>query len=399
MTRTANKNFGETKIKVRSWRIGSTLTLLELAMCIIVGSLVSCGQKRCPAADDGAGTGYSYSHLLRQSHHEGYCEVEVMNPWKEGAVLHKYFLIKRADSAAVRIPNSDGDVVYTPVNKAIVGPSSICQLLVWLNSVNKVVGVCDADYINIPEIQARIESDAVANCGSSMQPSMEIMAKARPQAILLSSFENSSYQQLKRLGAPVIECVEYMETSALARAEWMKFYGQLFGKEKEADKLFNEVRNRYNATKAMAHKSKSRPKVLTERVTSGTWYCPGGRSTMASLLSDANAQYAFDQDTHSGSLPMAPEAVISKNSDADFWLFVYSGDKPLSKGQLLGEYHGYSQIKAFRTGNIFQCNNLKSRYFDEVSFRPDYLLADFVRMFHPELNSKSGNMKLRYYSK
>lgn len=385
-------------IRAFSWRANIALSLFCLSLFCSLICLTSCGQRK-GMGNSGAGQGYEYSHLLRQSLHDGYCEVTVMNPWKEGAVLHKYYLVKRADSASVRTLPSDGDVVYTPVNKAVVAPSSICQLLLWLGGGNVIGGVCDAAYINIPELQKRIGRGVVADCGNSMQPSVEILANVHPQALFFSSFENNSFQQLKRLGVPVIECVEYMETSALARAEWMKFYGQLTGREKEAEKLFNEVERNYNSIKTLAHKARLCPKVLTERVTGGTWYCPGGKSTVASLLADANTQYACASDNHSGSLPLAPEAVVAKNMDADFWIFVYSGDKPLTKDQLIGEYHGYPRIKAFQSGNIFQCNNLKSRYFDEVSFRPDYLLADYVCMFHPELAKTSGYTKLRYYNK
>ena len=45
----------------------------------------------------------------------------------------------------------------------------------------------------------------------------------------------------KELDIPIIECADYMETSALGRAEWMRFYGLLFGVAPQADSLFAEV--------------------------------------------------------------------------------------------------------------------------------------------------------------
>ena len=41
-----------------------------------------------------------------------------------------------------------------------------------------------------------------------------------------------------KLNIPIIECADYMETSALGRAEWMRFYGLLFGEAQKADSLF-----------------------------------------------------------------------------------------------------------------------------------------------------------------
>ena len=69
-----------------------------------------------------------------------------------------------------------------------------------------------------------------------MKPDIERIIDLRADAILLSPFENSGgYGRLEQIGVPIIECADYMETSALGRAEWMKFYGLLYGKEHEAD--------------------------------------------------------------------------------------------------------------------------------------------------------------------
>ena len=37
----------------------------------------------------------------------------------------------------------------------------------------------------------------------------------------------------------------------------------------------------------MAHQLNSKNEIFTERLMSGTWYCPGGTSTIAQLIKDA----------------------------------------------------------------------------------------------------------------
>ena len=55
-----------------------------------------------------------------------------------------------------------------------------------------------------------------------MKPDIERIIDLRADAILLSPFENSGgYGRLEQIGVPIIECADYMETSALGRAEWM----------------------------------------------------------------------------------------------------------------------------------------------------------------------------------
>ena len=56
-----------------------------------------------------------------------------------------------------------------------------------------------------------------------MNPDMERIIDLHPDAILLSPFENSGgYGRIEKLDIPIIECADYMETSALGRAEWMR---------------------------------------------------------------------------------------------------------------------------------------------------------------------------------
>ena len=364
--------------------------LFFISFLSIAVSLSSCGNKSGVGASSSGDTiRYRYATLLTRIAHDRYDEIIINDPWKKGHVLHKYCLVKRADSAQVENLPVGSDVVYLPVNRAVVATAPLCQLMLWLQAPTVIKGVCDAEYVNIAELQKLIAQGTITSCGSSMAPSLEQMAVLHPQALFMSSYENGSFSMLKRLKAPVIECVEYMEPNALARAEWMRFYGLLIGKERQADSLFTQVEKSYKNLVALAAKAKQRPMVLTERVTGGTWYCPGGASSMATLLSDANARYVFAHDTHSGSLSLAPEAVVAAAHDADVWLFTYLGPRPLSKQQLLAEYHGYANIKAFRNAKIYQCSSERSTYFNEVSFHPDFLLADMIKIFHPDMISHS----------
>lgn len=391
----SSKGRSSVSSKGRSFAFGKNLfsslgicCLFFISFLSIAVSLSSCGNKSGVGVSSSGDTiRYRYATLLTRIAHDRYDEIIINDPWKKGHVLHKYCLVKRADSAQVGNLPVGSDVVYLPVNRAVVATAPLCQLMLWLQAPTVIKGVCDAEYVNIAELQKLIAQGTITSCGSSMAPSLEQMAVLHPQALFMSSYENGSFSMLKRLKAPVIECVEYMEPNALARAEWMRFYGLLIGKERQADSLFTQVEKSYKNLVALAAKAKQRPMVLTERVTGGTWYCPGGASSMATLLSDANASYVFAHDTHSGSLSLAPEAVVAAAHDADVWLFTYLGPRPLSKQQLLAEYHGYANIKAFRNAKIYQCSSERSTYFNEVSFHPDFLLADMIKIFHPDIIS------------
>ena len=343
-------------------------------------SLSSCqGGQQFAAWDEGDTIRLKYAQLLTMVEHEGFTEVNVGNPWKKGTVLHQYILIpkgKKGDETAemlmkgrngsqdvagasqamaeshgaagshalagsLGLTGPDGcraDIVRTPICSSAVFTSPHCQLLYELGCQNAIRGVCDSKYILIEDIQKRLGMPEVASsasgsckssasstsaslpivdCGSGMQPDVEKIIAIHPEALLISPFENSGgYGKLDNLNIPIIETADYMETSPLGRAEWIKFYGLLYGADK-ADSLFAAIEKEYLALKTQAAKLPKGLSVLTERKMGSVWYSPGGKSTIGILLKDANARYIFADDEHSGSLSLSPEQVIDRGREVD----------------------------------------------------------------------------------
>lgn len=341
-----------------------------------------------------------------------YAEAIIANPWKAGTMLHRYILIPKGEEgdktvAMLAKRRSTGarcttDTVRTPVESNLVFTAPHCQLLTELGCQNAITGVCDKDYINIPDIKSRAQADAkvahpIMDCGSSMQPDIERIIALHPEALLISPFENSGgYGKLDKLRIPVIETADYMETSPLGRAEWIKLYGLLLGSLK-ADSLFSAIEKEYLQLKAEAAKLPLGLSILTERKTGNVWYVPGGKSTMGILLRDAHARYIFADDTHSGSLSMSPEQIIAKGNQVDVWAFKYFGGNALIKQDLLAEYQGYQALKAFQTGTVYETDTSCEPYFELTSFHPEILLREFIVLSHPEAGDKFG--KLRFYKK
>ena len=399
-----------------------------------------------------------------------YAEAIVANPWKVGTLLHRYILIPKGEEgdktvAMLAKRRSMGarcttDTVRTPVERSAVFIAPHCQLMYELGCQQAIRGVCDLNYINIPDVRKRAASagkassgnasaqNSIVDCGSSMAPDIERIIALKPEAILVSPFENSGgYGKLDKLHIPLIEAADYMESSPLGRAEWMKFYGMLFGRAKNisttaagkaseaavgkaseatagkaseatagkaseaaagkaseatlpascelrADSLFAQIEKEYLKLKAEAGKLPKGLSILTERKTGNVWYVPGGQSTIGILLKDANARYIFSDDKHSGSLPMSPEQILAKGSQVDVWAFKYFGGAPLSQAQLLQEYDGYKALAAFNRGNIYQVDTSTVPYFELTSFHPELLLREFIILAH---GSQFG--KLRFYKK
>lgn len=389
---------------------------------LVVLLVVACQGSKTASGEGGDTLQMKYAELLTiVKHNDGaYTEAIIENPWKKGTTLHKYILVpkgKEGDETVARLKDdirenatlqmgSHCDIVRTPLESNVVFTAPHCQLMYELGCKNAITGVCDKDYINIPDIKERVKlSDGKAStsdtdkviidCGSSMQPDIERIIALKPEGLFISPFENSGgYGKLDKLHIPIIETADYMETSPLGRAEWMKFYGLLFKSEERSDSLFSSIEKEYLALKAEAAKLPQGLSILTERKMGSVWYVPGGKSTMGILLKDANAKYIFADDTHSGSLAYGPERILSKGTQIDVWAFKYFGGKALSKNDLLAEYEGYKVLKAFNSNSIYQVDTSTQPYFELTSFHPEILLREFIILAHPKATQFG---KLRFY--
>lgn len=368
-----------------------------MGQCLIAGALLflfSCGNRQRHQTYSGAGDTLRlrYSTLLTIVRYDDYTKVDVADPWHKGELLHTYILTRNATAA--HLP--EGTVVKVPLQRAAVFTGPHCKLLEYLGASDKIAGVTDRQYIVIPEIQQRLKAGKIEDFGSSLSPEVEKIVDAHCDALIVSPFENTdSYGRLSKTNIPIIEAADYMEPSPLARAEWMKFFGLLFGRSQQADSLFEAVEQNYLKLKQQAAALPLGKSVLTERKTGATWYTPGGRSTIATIIRDAHGGYAFASDNHTGSLPLSAEQIIDKAGDCDVWAFKVDGQKLLSREDLLSEYFGYRQLKAFREGEIYECLSSQVPFFEESAFHPDYLLREMMLLLHPG----KINGTLRYYTK
>lgn len=322
-----------------------------------------------------------------------YAVATLRNPWDTLQTLHTYVLVPADKPLPDSLPA--GSVVRTPLARSLVYSSVHCGLLADLGVQGAIGGVCDLRYIHLPQVLERHRKGEIVDCGNGMNPDIERVIQLHPDAILLSPFQDSNgYGRIGRLGIPIVECADYLETSALGRAEWMRFYGRLFGVAGRADSLFAAVEERYQQLKARAARSSVSLSVFGDLKYGSVWYVPGGRSPMGQLYADACGRYVFADQPTSGSVPMTFEAVLDKAREADVWLIKYNREQDLTYESLKDEYAGYAEFKAFGRRGIYGCNTARVNFYEETPFHPDYLLSDLIQILHPGLGSSEG---LRYF--
>ena len=368
-----------------------------LTFWVTVLLLSACGGKSSTASGSAQGDTIPlhYSSNLSLIDYEDCIVAQLRNPWDTAKILHTYVLVDKKQPLPQELPQ--GTLVRTPLSKAVIYSSVHCSLLKDFGALNSIGGVCDLKYIKLPEIEEGCRKGTIADVGDGMNPNIEKIIDLHPDAILLSPFENSGgYGRVEKLNVPIIECADYMETSSLGRAEWMRFYGLLFGKKTEADAMFAAVERNYKDLQELVKPISFAPSVMCDLKTSSTWYTPGGNSTIAKLYSDAGANYIFREDTHSGSLPYPFEVIFEKGQQTDFWLIRYNQPIDKTYKELEKEFAPYAGFRAFKERNIYGCNTNRVPFYEETPFHPDWLLKDLIKIFHPSLLE---GYELRYYKK
>ena len=84
------------------------------------------------------------------------------------------------------------------------------------------------------------------------------------------------------LNTKVVPVTEYLEVHPLGRAEWLRFFGVLFGVERKADSLYSTIAERY--TRVVVADTSNRPTVVFGSYWQGQWFVPSGNSYMARLI-------------------------------------------------------------------------------------------------------------------
>ena len=320
--------------------------------------------------------------LIAIAHEDGYTKVDITDPWNQGRVLHTYLLVPSDKELPAKLPK--GTVVRTPVKNVLVYSSVHSSVLRELGAGDAVRGVCDAQYFNDSIIAEGLKNGTITDCGNSMQPTVEKVIEMKPDAILLSPYQDATYGQITKLDVPIIECADYMEYTPLGRAEWIKFYGELVGKPELADSIYMKVVSDYNEVKkTVDSKNLKRPLILTENLISGIWNVPGGQSYMAQFIKDAGGDYPWGDDKNTGSLTLDFNQVLAKAQKSDFWLLKSPAIQSLS--DLKSSYSLNDQFEAFKKGNVYVCDTNTTHFFDRFPFHPEVLLQEYFKIFHPEV--------------
>ena len=350
---------------------------------------IGCQQNKHDTAvtDSSATNRVQYAKGFSIYKHNGFSIVKITNPWPNATKAYTYILKEKNGI----VPDSlkQNPVIAIPLKKIIVTSTTHIPSLEMLGVENTLVGFPNLDYISSEKTRARIDARKIRELGSNQNLNTEVILDLQPDLIVGFGIDNNNptLDNLQKNGLKIMLNGDWNEQTPLGKAEWIKFFGALYGLDSKANSLFSEIVKEYKAALELAKRTTAKPTVLAGAIYENQWYLPHGNSWGSLFIKDAGAQYLWSESKGTGSLSLPFETVLEKAKDADFWI---GPAQFTSLEEMMADNPHYSQFKAFQDKNVYSFSNKKGKtggliFYELAPNRPDLVLKDMLKIFHPEL--------------
>jgi len=333
----------------------------------------------------------SYARGFTITDHGQYRKITVLDPWQQSSgVSFEYYLVDIEKDIPKELEGKQ--VIRTPVRSVICLSTSHVGFLSALHEIGSLRALSGAEFVSDPEVQNAVASKKVFDIGYDQGINYELILSLKPDLIMaygVGGEVTGFINKLIDLNLNVILNGEYLEESALAKAEWVKFVGAFYNKDQEAADYFLEIENNYKRIKQKVAKAKKHPVVLTGLPYKDAWWMAGGHSNLAAMIGDAGGEFLWKDNTSREAFVVSLEEVVIRAAKADFWINCGTVN---TLDELLSTDSRFTVFPQVQKKTIFN-NNLKvssgggNDYWEQGVVRPDLILSDLVKIFHPECDS------------
>jgi iron complex transport system substrate-binding protein len=313
----------------------------------------------------------------------------VHDPWQNSRDVSFSYVL--AD-AGTDIPDSLAGLtqIQVPVERVVALSTTHLAMVEALGRSGTICGVSGKNLVYSRALAHRIQLGEVRDVGYEEGLNYESIVSMDPDVLFIYGIESSARlisDRLTGLGVPVVYCGEYLESHPLGKAEWIRFFACFYGMEREADLFFNQVDSAYHALSELVPGTADRPAVLTGLPWNDTWFMSGGKSFAATLIRDAGGAFLWNDDRSQEAIPMDLESVFLRAIEAEVWINPGAAGS-LAEIEATDERLG--SLPVVRSGEVYN-NNARvgpsgaNDYWESATVRPDLVLADLIKVFHPGL--------------
>ena len=328
-------------------------------------------------------TNLDYANNFNIEHSEKYTTLSIFSPWDNAGVLYTYYLVK---NDTIKTPN-DGVKIKVPLQNIAVNSCSHVAYIDALGLATKIIASTDPGYVYNENFRNLLEAGKIENLGGSYDMNFEKILKVSPEVLMVTGFKGVDNMAIRaqEAGIPVVYNYEWVEKTVLGRAEWIKFFGELFDCREKADSIFNEIKTEYLRCAELASSATNKPKVLSGNPYKGTWYIPGGQTFMAEFYRNSGMDYYYKDNKDNFSLALSLETVMGNFLSSDIWV----GVDAKTYEALASQDERLMLFKPTKNKKVYHYLNRTTTtggndFWESAMLRPDILLKDFIRIAHPE---------------
>ncbi|WP_025125264.1 ABC transporter substrate-binding protein [Myroides odoratimimus] len=367
---------------MKNWKIYSILFLVTTVF-------VSCKKESNTVITSDDTNTIEYAKGFTIEAYDQYSVVNVKQAWVGADKSFKYVLYKEGKEV---IPDSLRTLpsLKVPVQSIVVTSTTHLPSLVVLEEEKSLKGFPGLNYVSSPSIRKLINDNHIKEVGQNEQLNTELLLDLNPSVIVAFAMDgsNQALQLIEKSGIPVVYNGDWVEQTPLGKAEWIKLFGALYGKEKEAKTFFDNIVQDYKDAQALVKGAKNNPTVMSGAMYQDVWYTPQGQSWMAIYFKDAKSDYLWKETEGTGSLSLSLEVVLDKAIDASFWINPAQYE---TLQQLVDANPHYAKFNAFKNKNVYSFSPRKgetggSLFYELGPTRPDLVLKDLIYILHPEIS-------------
>ena len=286
-----------------------------------------------------------------------------------------------------KIPNSKVVVLKRPVKNIYLVASSAMDAICELDGLGAIsFSGQKEDGWYIEAAREAMANGDILYAGKYSKPDYELIVSEKCMLAIENMMISHSPEVIEKLddfGIPVMIEYSSYESHPLGRVEWVKFYGALLGKEKEAEKIFEE---QMAILERVSTDEKTDKTVAFFFITSnGLVQVRQSSDYVPKMIELAGGNYIFeglgDPETRRSTMNMQIEEFYSGAKDADFLIYNSSIDGGISSvEELLDKCGVLADFKAVKEGNVWCTTN--DMYQQSLSI--GYLIEDIHGMLRGE---------------
>jgi iron complex transport system substrate-binding protein len=277
--------------------------------------------------------------------------------------------------------------IAVPAKRVVILSVTFGALMRPLGVLDSLVGSGTVESeLYISELKQRYTSGQIKYVGGGAMgaPDFEAIQLLKPDVVFVSTGYPDAvkyYNELKGMGLNTVVVNDYLETDPLGRLEWIKLFGAVYGKDKEAESYFAGVEKKIKDIQAKVMVSSSLPSVLWTSIFMGTAYVSGGESYVAKWIKMTGGLYLFSDLKGSGASSISLEELYVRGKTAD--VFIYASTPPYinSVKEVIDNGSVLADMPVVKRGTIY----CFQPWFYQIADKPDEILQDLAAIFHPDL--------------